>query len=217
MKKSNSLKNYFLKTSIFLVLLAICACAKTTKGKITEEWKITEMHSNSEYTSATNVVSTDTKDIINNTYTHNFVLTQPSIPVSSSTENGTVSQGSWTISKDGNWTRTLTYSVKDSVEYSETDSGTWSFVGKTKGDDFIKNERVLFNTLSVSTTEKTLSSGSVKTISENYLTGQKNSIFTVVESKSDLLKLEIIEDNSDSSSDGYTTVYKNNVTYLLNK
>lgn len=75
-------------------------------------------------------------------------------------------------------------------------SGTWSFVGKTKGDDFKKNERILFNVLSESESIiQTLNQVIVtnQTSANTYLTGEKMLIYTVTESKKDQLGMNLEE------------------------
>ncbi|MNU99985.1 hypothetical protein D3C71_901380 [compost metagenome] len=86
------------------------------------------------------------------------------------------------------------------------ESGTWSFVGKTKGDDFKKNERVLFNVLNKKVSVTVVEDNAVVSDDSNnttFLAGENMQIYTIKASKKKELELEL-ESNvvSEPSSGG---------------
>ncbi|MNY13951.1 hypothetical protein D3C86_1471100 [compost metagenome] len=111
----------------------------------------------------------------------------------------------FTINKDGTWSsvREITKPQGNNFNTSRgEESGTWSFIEKTKGDDFKKNERVLFNVLDVKYYSVTKQGGAI--ISENtststYLSGERSQIYTITSSKKKKLEMEIENDNKNIS------------------
>ncbi|MEO9257646.1 MAG: hypothetical protein ABI207_04645, partial [Crocinitomicaceae bacterium] len=91
---------------------------------------------------------------------------------------------------------------------SITQSGTWSFIKPSKGDDFKEKERVIFNILvSNMTTTTTISDGINQNVStdasnQTYLVGEETRVYTVIESTKDKLSLSVDYENAnfDSSS-----------------
>lgn len=179
-----------------MAAISITSCGKTTKGKITNEWRVVAYY--------VDVINGDTVS-------------------GSSTGDGVDTPNRLTIDKDGTftWTRGETThgvvfggSVYQTHKESMTQSGTWSFVGRTRGDDFKKNERLLFTILSESKISSQTGGGNNPvfpdtTISstQTYLTGEKVMIYTVVKSTKDELRLES-ESSHTSSSNGTTSSQK---------
>ncbi|MGV3612538.1 MAG: hypothetical protein ACO1N0_16385 [Fluviicola sp.] len=216
------MKKIFICTlSVALLTVGLSSCGKSSKGKMANEWKVTEynqttteMEANGDKTVSTTTM-TETAATMTETTTSNG---------SSTTTTGTavVNANTWTIEKDGTWkaTRDWTTSstnlgITTTYRTTEMTSGTWAFVGKTKGDEFKKNERVIFNTLTSSMTQVvTTGNGNPTTYSSNdtYKTGEETMIYTVTESKAKELQLEAEIGNtstfgsSTSSVTGKTTV-----------
>lgn len=203
-------RTLFYALSVAFLTASLVSCGKTTKGKMVNEWKVT-----SQTETSTNVQSNGNKTDQTTTYSENAVtrttVQTPSVgPVLTTSQTGIVNSNTLTIEKDGTWTWTTTvlYGSGNSTALStDEQSGTWSFVGKTKGDEFKKNERVLFNVLSAKNTTVQTSNGSATTnkTTDTYLTGENTMIFTVKESKKDELQMEaegknVYTDDSDVST-----------------
>jgi hypothetical protein len=181
-----------------ITFLAVClaSCGKTTKGKITNEWRVVSY--SEQTTNGDTINSYSTGDASNNS-------------------------NNLTIDKDGTWTWKTASSHSGYVfggtvfltdKESTTQSGTWSFIGKTKGDDFKKNERVLFTVLSESSLKSETGGGgnpvfpdTTVSSSQTYLTGEKVLIYTVVKSTHKELQLES-ESSHTNSSTGETSSKK---------
>ncbi len=195
-------KLIFSALSIALLAGGISSCAKSTKGKVSNDWKVDSYE--------VKTVDTDEngdQTITTTTMSGNTVVKRTENVSSGSstttTQSGTLNSATFKIEKDGTWTMQRDYSytmtpspgVTVTKNTVETESGTWSFVGKNKEEDFKKNERVLFNTLSstsTTTSVTTLGSSSTTTTTsdtDTYMTGENTMIYTVTESKSKELKL----------------------------
>lgn len=203
-------RTLFYTLSVAFLTAGMVSCGKTTKGKMVNEWKVT-----SQTETSTSVQSNGNKTEQTTTYSENAVtkttVQTPSIgPALTTSQTGIVNSNTLTIDKDGTWTwtQTILYGSGNSTALStDEQSGTWSFVGKTKGDEFKKNERVLFNVLSAKNTTVQTSNGSATTnkTTDTYLTGENTMIFTVKESKKDELQMEaesknVYTDDSDVST-----------------
>lgn len=176
--------------SIVFIVVLIGACAKTTKGKITNEW----------------IVVNYAEETIDGDSIHIWT-----------TENSPATPNKLIIHRDGKWTWNTGYTVSGSIfggsiflteKESTTRKGTWSFVGKTKGDNFKKNERLLFNVLSESTVHTQTGGGgnpifpdTTSTTSNTYLTGEHVDIYTVVKSTRKDLELRLESSHTDSSGE----------------
>lgn len=180
------------------------------------EWKVTEYSS-----TGTNTESNGDKTVYTTTMTETTYKSTTSTTSNGSTttmtSEATVNANEMTIEKDGTWTSTRDISSTNNgvtQKTTTTASGTWAFVGKTKGDDFKKNERVLFNTLSETNTQVVSFGGTsqTSTSTDTYMTGEYVMIYTVTESKGKELSLEAEMGNSStsggstSSSTGKTTI-----------
>ncbi|HRP53817.1 MAG TPA: hypothetical protein PLI97_09965 [Fluviicola sp.] len=210
------MKKIILSTlSVALLSLGMVSCGKSTKGKMINDWNVKVYDYSSTYTDDDGDVSTSKYTMTDNALSGSSSYTPSGGSTMTSTYTGTVSENSLSIKKDGTFEMKQNYSqVNSGTTYTTVSSktGTWSFVGKTKGDDFKKNERVIFNVLT-DNESNTTTSGSVSTTSTNadtYESGEYTMVFTVVESKGKELKLEQVgnsssKQNNDSPS---TTVSK---------
>ena len=210
--------------SVLLLAGGVLSCKKTSKGKMANEWSVAEF--NSEYTSTDDdgeeektVVSLN-GSVLNTTETYTTNLGSVSIQG----VKEIVNTWTYTIDKDGTWSslQDITTTELDSVFNFNTfefdtfisenkvisTSGVWNFIGKSKVEDFKKNERVVFNILSEgSTRTKTITPGVtvVTSSKETYNAGSYAIIYTVMESKKKELTLESLIDYSDT--DG-SEIYK---------
>lgn len=188
---------------IALLVVTTTSCAKSTKGKITADWRVISYNETS--TNGDTVSTFSTGD-------------SPKTP------------NTLTIDKDGTWiwnrgviTSGVVFggSVFLTNETTIKQNGTWSFIEKTKGDDFKKNERVLFNILSEVTTSKQTGGGgnpifpdTTVTSSKTYLTGENAIIYTITKSARKELKLES-ENEHFNSSQGVVTSGK--IKFILER
>ncbi len=216
-----------MKKKIFYLLIAnvlmfgMLSCGKATRGKMINNWNVDSF--NREYTSLDNdgskSVSIETisgnvqvKKTID--YPENGGAPQTDI------QTGTVNENSWVIKKDGTW-----ISIKD-IFYGESgavtrivaeQTGTWSFIQKSKEDGFKRNERVVFHVLSSKTTNTYMNQGSVIGTSFSnlsYSAGDRLMIFTIKKSKGKLLEMESEIDYSvsDSENNNQQTSGKTSIT-----
>lgn len=204
-----------MKKAILFVALAagtagfMTSCGKSSKGKLAAEWKLDSMTSTSTYSSG----GTSTTSISGTTYTETS---------GSGTQTGTVKTASWTIEKDGTWTRTLEIEMTETfsgVTYTTNNKnvseGTWDFLaGKT--DEFKKNERVVFNTKTSTDTNVTTSGGVSNTTTETntYLDGENSMIYVISESKKKSLTLTYSGSNTNTDNSGSSTSTYNETVNL---
>ena len=152
------------KTLILLFVAAlgagtISSCSKSNKGKLSGEWTLSSMTSTETSTNGNpSVTDTDVTTLDGSTVT---IVSSSTDGSATSTINGTVATATWTIEKDGTWTRTtdMTYTITEptysySAQSVNTESGTWSFIGKNKTAELGKNERVAMSVLASTTTSK---------------------------------------------------------------
>lgn len=206
------------KTFILLFVAALGAgtmssCKKSNKGKLSGDWTIASFDMTSTNTSGN--PSTTSTDVT--TSTDGAAVSQVSSSTASgsttTTTNGTITTATWTIGKDGTWTMImdLTWSGSEtgytwSSQSTETTTGTWSFLGKDKGADFKRNDRVVFNTLtsassSADTFTVTGGTASTSTSSDSnaWMTGENQATYVIDENKKKELILK--QDGSSSWSD----------------
>jgi hypothetical protein len=183
--------------SVLFLAVGMASCTKSTKGKITNEWKVTSYDDVQTYTNINGTKTTSTISMTETVITNTDVTEPTTGPSTTNTQSGTVNKNEFTIKKDGTWTWVIdaVYTTGNSLDNQILEqSGTWSFVGKTKGDDFKKNERVLFNVLNLKATEtETVNQVVVDSSTDNvtYATGNNTMIYTISESKKDKLELEL--------------------------
>lgn len=211
------MKKIFICTlSVAFLAAGLASCGKSSKGKMANEWKVTEYNS-----TETETESNGDKTVYTTTMTEtsgtNTTASTSGGSTTTTTSTFTVNTNEMTIEKDGTWTSTRDVSATSSgvtTKMTMTASGTWSFVGKTKGDEFKKNERVMFNTLSETSTQVVSFGGTsqTSTSTDSYMTGENVMIYTVTESKGKELALEAEIGNSNtsggttSSTSGKTTI-----------
>ncbi|AEA44598.1 hypothetical protein [Fluviicola taffensis] len=197
--------------SVALLAVTVTSCGKTSTGKMANEWKV------SSYNSVATEIETNGDKTVTTTTMTETASTVTEVETSgsnsqTSTSAATVKANDMAIEKDGTWTWTTGLSATNGNVTQTSNvvrSGTWSFVSKTKGDEFKKNERVIFNVLAENSTGSS-TVGSITTSSTNnstYLAGENVMVFTVKESKKDELQLEMDAKNtytSGNNSSSYT-------------
>lgn len=196
------------KISIYLLSFAVTfvgmtSCGKSTKGKMANEWKVTSMKSVETFINASGDKHITTFSVDGTTMADSDEDYPASGPSTSSSKTGTMNTNEFTIRKDGTWSWVMdgTYASNNGNSLREEileQTGTWSFLTKSKGDDFKKNERVLFNVLTVKARDIVTENGVVVddyTDDLVYSTGKNTMIYTVKDSKKDMLELEVEAEN----------------------
>ncbi|WP_300663359.1 hypothetical protein [Fluviicola sp.] len=193
--------NYNSIISILVMTIALGSCGKSTKGKMANDWKVTSMTTESTSTSADGSKYTSTQTMNETRMDAKYVTTAADGSVTTVTDDARVNTNEFTIEKDGawKWIQDLSYSTDSGeVRTRSEKSGVWSFIGKNKGDDFKKNERVLFNILKADYSTVHKNQGTIVNeynANYEYLTGYETAIYTVKESKKDELQLEAESEN----------------------
>ncbi len=200
-----------------LITGSMVSCGKSTKGKMDGEWTIDSYVSNSTSTSG------------GGTSSENVNATGAAVTITStsggstSTQTGTFSNATYTISKDGTWSNTMTVVFVETVfgtQYTTTQtqiaSGTWDFLSGV--GEFKKHERVVFNTLSSTSTQVDAVGGSstTSTSSNTYAEGESSDVYLITESKGKSLILTSTEGNS-STSGSSTSSSTNSTTITLSQ
>ncbi len=186
----------YLLSSAFAII-GMASCGKTTKGKMSNEWKVVSMEQVETYVNTTGDKHTSTFSVKDNTVTETDEDYPASGPSSSDSETGTMNVNDFVIKKDGTWSWIMdaTYPTSDGTHQEILkETGSWSFLNKTKGDDFKKNERVLFNVLTTTAHDIVTENGvEIENYTDEltYTTGKSIMIYTVTESKKDKLELEL--------------------------
>ncbi|MNK18892.1 hypothetical protein D3C87_371080 [compost metagenome] len=204
------MKNKTIQTlSLVLLAVIISSCAKSSKGKLANDWKMISLEEKWESKS----VNGD-RIFVNTIMTENTVnSTSEYYPATGTSEtsysSGIVNYYNFIIEKDGTWSCSNEVVYPSSNGSSTTtieESGTWSFVRKTKGDDFKKRERVLFNILESSSRYVQVVDQAVvgdNTDRASYISGEKILIYTIKSSSKKQLELEK-EVKAEFSSDSLT-------------
>ena len=201
--------------SVLLVAGVAISCKKTSKGKMSNDWNLSEFSSTETETDNDGDVYTETITSDGTSITRTTSNTSNG-STSSNTVQGVVNDYSYVINKDGTWEETMdvtftsTNSGTTTTENSVmTSSGTWNFLGKI--EEFKKNERVVFNTLSetMSNTTSTTFGGSTLTSSssetESFANGENSEVMLVVESKRKELQLKTERDYTSQEVQGNST------------
>lgn len=209
------------------VIFVISACGKTTKSKLSHDWKIIaykETITNGNSSSTT----VSTKEMDENTYTETFK------GINSETQtSGKVDKHILHIHKDGTWEEVLktTYHHVDTgavtttsiIHEEEISSGYWQFARKDKSTTFKKNERILFFTEKTSSqTQKSIIYGYVggndttntsQAINNSYTYGMNDKTWIVTESEKGklALKFEKIDNDDNGSSVHHVLIEKSMV------
>ena len=200
-----------------LITGSMVSCGKSTKGKMDGEWTIDSYVSNSTSTSGGSTSS----DNVN--ATGGAITITSTSGGSTSTQTGTFSNATYTISKDGTWSSKMTVVfvetfVGTTFTTTNTDvaSGTWDFL--TGVGEFKKHERVVFNTLSATSTQVNASGGSSTTSSNSssYAEGENADVFVITESKGKSLILTSAEANTNTSGSS-TNSSTNSTTITLSQ
>lgn len=233
MKKLMNYGALFLLGGAFLT-----SCGKTTKGKLSGEWRL-DSWTMETTTNNDGDVTSELREISGGTIT----VTETDEDNEQTVSNGTVNTSSWTITKEGTWNRDLSYTITTVEEDEQTfgqltsvtttttvttttinSSGSWNFLGGVE-DDYKKNERVSFMTLSeVKTTEMETTSETVttdgngnsttttndipdseSTTETEYANGENAEIFLVVENKRKELQLTLEKNEDESFTSGNFT------------
>lgn len=190
---------------IVMAALITASCGKSNIAKITNNWRVVssdqeQTHVNydgGEYYSR--VSFTETTVSI-------FSEQKPSGgPTTTSESLGNVSENTLSIKKDGTWTWNQEWSYNNEQggmmvhsNLKTVQSGTWNFAAKTKGDDFKKNERIVFNILSRTSTSSQIQDQEVvnnNTSTTTFLAGENMLIYTIAKSKNKELQLELEKDS----------------------
>ena len=205
---------------VFVLAAGMAACGKTNKGKMSNEWKVTSMESKETYENSTGSKTVSTFTMTESTITEtNYYEYVPGPPAYTEIETSEVNANEFIINKDGTWSwvidATQTTSNGTHQEILEQ-AGTWSFLDRTKGDDFKKNERVLFNVLTLKARNIVIENGiTVDDFTDNltYTTGKSTMIYTVIESKKDKLELEMDAENVTTTNSNMSSGMNANTSY----
>lgn len=218
-KKINLINKLFkMKKALLFVAVAtfvsgtMVSCGKSSKGKMDGEWKVDSMTQTSTSTSGGST-STDKMTISGTTVTQSSTSGG-----TTTTATGVLNSATWNIKKDGTWDREMSVTFSG-TGYSTTtkmvSSGNWDFA--TGVGEFKKNERVVFSTLSETTTSTNTFGGSTttSTSTDTYLDGENSEIYTIVESKKKSLNMEYKKSNSSSGSGSTTYTETEDMTVTL--
>jgi hypothetical protein len=200
-----------------LITGSMVSCGKSTKGKMDGEWTIDSYVSNSTNTSG-GMTSSDKVNATGGAIT----ITSTS-GGTTTTETGTFSNATYTISKDGTWSSKMTVVFVQTLvgttfttTNSDISSGTWDFLSGV--GEFKKHERVVFNTLSSSSTQVNTSGGTstTSTNSDTYAEGENSLVYLITESKGKSLILTSTAGNT-STSGTSTSSSANSTTLTLSQ
>lgn len=153
------------KINILIVLssLILFSCSKTTKGKLSNEWVV------SQYAVDYSNIGSDTISIT--TEGNRSSATTTTVENGqSSTSYLSITKNEVTIEKDGEWEQEISYhktlifpnyqgtsdSAKITTYYKYEIEGTWSFLKKNEAQSFKKNEVVVFYPTKVEGKTKTI-------------------------------------------------------------
>lgn len=192
------MKNTLLYSGVLAIILAgMTSCGKTTKRKLTNDWKVVSYFEEQEFNTSNGDRSVSTISMTESTVS-NTVIYEPSTgPGTTNSRTGEVKAHEFAIKKDGTWDylQETNYPNNGYAFYSRTKlSGTWSFLKKNKGDDFEKNERIQFNVLKSEELDKSYAGTIVmseNTTESTFLTGENVLVYVVKTSKKDALEIEL--------------------------
>jgi len=201
-------------SSVFLAG-GIVSCGKTTRGKVTDDWKGTAYEDQEIYLNSNGNQLIDIIKLDESTASMITMTTPSGGSTSTDSKNGVVNKHEFAIKKDGTWSWIMDVTLTEGTaaqNYLVEQSGTWSFVGTTKGDSYKKNERILMNILLSRATETLTDNQQVidTDISQNtFTTGQRVDIYTITTSSKEKLELELEARNE---SDGNTITHSRKIT-----
>jgi hypothetical protein len=184
-----------------LLVLGLVSCGKSTTAKIANNWSVVSSEQEQTYVSANGWNNYSKVSFTETTISIFSQQTPLGGPTTTSESLGKVSENVLNIKKDGTWTWNQEWSYEGPqsgmqvhTTLKTVQSGTWNFAAKTKGDDFKKNERIVFNILSKTiTSSQTQNQMPVSNNSSttNFLAGENMMIYTIAKSKSKELQLEL--------------------------
>jgi hypothetical protein len=208
--------------SLMFIAGGVASCKK---GKVSNDWKISSWSEEYNSTYDDGDVYFDKLNSDGTTISLTSTFTPSGGTATTTTSNGTVQKFTWTIAKDGTFTRELNYTFVNtftggsSTEVSTTKvSGTWSLVGKNKADEFKKNERVVFSILkSEESYTETVTGGTtdVSTYSDTYASGENIEVYTIVTAKGKEMELKLDGNETSTSSSNGTNKYVSSKTIKL--
>jgi hypothetical protein len=208
--------------SLMFIAGGVASCKK---GKVSNDWKISSWSEEYNSTYDDGDVYFDKLNSDGTTISLTSTFTPSGGTATTTTSNGTVQKFTWTIAKDGTFTRELNYTFVNtftggsSTEVSTTKvSGTWSLVGKNKADEFKKNERVVFSILkSEESYTETVTGGTtdVSTYSDTYASGENIEVYTIVTAKGKEMELKLDGNETSTSSFNGTNKYVSSKTIKL--
>ena len=229
-------KNLKMKKTFILLFVAalgagtMSSCNKSNKGKLSGEWTLSSMtETSSETYGNPSVTDTDITTLDGSTVTVESSSTAAGS--ATSTTNGIVNAANWTIEKDGTWSRTtdITLSGEETgytftQSLAETETGTWSFLGKNKTAELGKNERVVMSTLTSASNSSftyTVTGGNPVTSSSSdsntYAEGDNVATYLITESKKKDLTLTQVGASTYSNTDagGTTTSSSSSLSTIV--
>lgn len=222
------------------LLLATPSCKKgendpflslsSRKARVSGEWTVTGYESTETVTQNDGDYNQMSQSLSGSTITvssTNYDASDGSTVTSSGTY--TLNEGSFTFDKDGTWSRVWNATYTSTSEYdifgttyttvtttvtTRTESGTWSFVGKTK-DEYKNKERIVLNSLMMESTSKSTSvttndansdtdtsEGDLDKSTENYAHGEEVMVLEIdqLKGKEMIVKYFVNQSGSDSST-----------------
>lgn len=207
------------KKFLYLIILFafLSSCKKTTKAKVINDWKVESFNMLD-----TKVDAFGTNKSRMNLQNSNYFRSDDYYNGIDSQENGTMTYYKLKIKKYGTWSmeKELIYTTSlnpVTQKWIQKESGTWSFIGKTRGDDFKKNERIIFNTLEQKSIISEIDQPNSEKITEStFWTGQNSTIYTIIESTNKKLKLSLAQDSKTILANGQTltTITRKNFSLI---
>ncbi len=190
---------------IALLIFGLASCGKSNTAKIANNWSVVSSEQEQTYVSNNGWENYSKVSFTETTISIFSEQTPMGGPTTTSESLGKVTTNALDIKKDGTWTWNQEWYFEGNQSgmwvhstLKTTQSGTWNFAAKTKGDDFKKNERIVFNVLSQirtssQTQDQVLASNNSSTTT--FLTGENMMIYTIVKSKSKELELKLENGN----------------------
>ncbi|MGV3612539.1 MAG: hypothetical protein ACO1N0_16390 [Fluviicola sp.] len=182
--------HYTLSLVAAFFVLAMTSCEKKSREKVANTWSVISYYEETTHADG----STSTFSGSNSSVNLNELIIDM--------------DGTWTWYKKSTFTTTVFGgSVFLTIKTDETKKGTWSSVQKLGENNFIE-ERLLFNTLSESTTTTQTGGGAnpnfpdiSTTSSESYAEGEKITVYKIDNLSKNSLRLETENKLPDSSGD----------------
>ncbi|MFN5627729.1 MAG: hypothetical protein ACK48W_00450 [Bacteroidota bacterium] len=238
------MKNLF-KTFIAVAIVSVTvqSCKKgeddpglslsSRKARFAGEWTIdawddagTSVNTNNSSSAVTTSTEVYSTKITGNTYTStsNFTSTAAGSTASSTTTNGTVSEATYTIEKDGTWSSVMTIKITSQTNVfggvSTTDaldvtqkveaSGTWQFLGKNSSADLKNKEAVMLSTAKevLTITNISTSGGSSKSddvYTTTYALNEKTEVWTLSQLAKKEMVANVTYDNISTEKSTFTS------------